>query len=132
MQPDSIVSTVTASKEYNDLTGRIDKNETKWKQTADDFTISISQLEGWQNSAETWFEFKTDGLQIGKKENGVMSKFSTKIDNQGIYFRDGSSNVAWINNQTMHIGEAEIEQTIKMGPLTGIVDSTGINWVWNT
>ena len=87
-------------------------------------------MESTVGQTETWFDFSDDGLVIGKKGSD-QGKFSTKIDNKGLYFMEDSVEVAKIDNQTMHIKEAEIEDQIKMGPLTGIVDATGINWVWN-
>lgn len=146
--PDAIVSTVRESKEYKaDLEGQEGRMEARWteqKQTADGIRITATtahdtaakasdDLAQQKNREDTWFDFgQEEGLIIGKDVNSKTSKFSTKIDNEGIYFRENKNNVSWITNRVMHIREAEIEQTIKMGPLTGIVDANGIDWIWNS
>lgn len=96
-------------------------------QTVDGITVDISEVQGSvnnvQNILNTSFDFSSSGLTI--KSNS--SSYNILISNSGFYIRNGSTNVAWIDGQTnqMHIGQVEIETSMKLGKFSFRPETNG-------
>lgn len=72
-----------------------------------------------------YFRFAEDGLWIGRQG----SDFKTRITDERLSFLQGLTEVAYISNRTMHITDAEITQTLRVGNLQGVVEPSGaIAW----
>ena len=56
-------------------------------------------------------QFNDDGLTLG----AITSDFKTVIDNRGLYFKQGDTTVAYINNNQLYIPNAVIQQTLVLG-----------------
>lgn len=96
-------------------------------QTVNGMNVNIvdvqESLNGLQNTLNTSFNFTSSGLTI--KSNS--SSYNILISNSGFYIRNGSANVAWIEGSTnmMHIGQVEIETSLKLGKFSFRPESNG-------
>lgn len=73
--------------------------------------IATEQLENYKADIGQYMQFNDDGLTIG----ALSSVFKTLIDNRGMYFKEGSTTVAYINNKQLYIPNAVIENTLILG-----------------
>lgn len=73
--------------------------------------IATEQLENYKADIGQYMQFNDDGLTIG----ALSSVFKTLIDNRGMYFKEGSTTVAYINNKQLCIPNAVIENTLILG-----------------
>lgn len=58
-----------------------------------------------------YMTFNGDGLTLG----ATASPFKTIIDNSGLYFKQNSSTVSYVNNNQLYIPNAVIEDTLTLG-----------------
>lgn len=58
-----------------------------------------------------YMTFNGDGLTLG----ATASPFKTVIDNSGLYFKQNSSTVSYVNNNQLYIPNAVIEDTLTLG-----------------
>lgn len=106
------------------------------QQTADALTIRFQQAMDATDAVNQqllkvmqdlglYFRFAEDGLWIGRQG----SDFKTRITDERLSFLQGLTEVAYISNRTMHITDAEITQTLRVGNLQGVVEPSGaIAW----
>lgn len=73
--------------------------------------IATEQLENYKADIGQYMQFNDDGLTIG----ALSSVFKTLIDNRGMYFKEDSTTVAYINNKQLCIPNAVIENTLILG-----------------
>lgn len=69
------------------------------------------QLKQYQADVGQYMQFGDNGLTLG----ATSSEFKTVIDNRGMYFKQGGSVVAYINNNQLYIPDAVIEKTLTLG-----------------
>lgn len=82
--------------------------EEKYKSIIDETT---AQLESYKADIGQYMQFNDDGLTLG----AITSDFKTVIDNRGLYFKQGDTTVAYINNNQLYIPNAVIQQTLVLG-----------------
>ena len=69
------------------------------------------QLNNYKADVNQYMRYNENGLTLGALE----SEFSTVIDNQGMYFKQGDTTVSYINNKQLFIPNAVIEKTLMIG-----------------
>lgn len=69
------------------------------------------QLTAHKADVGQYMQFNDDGLTLG----ATTSDFKTVIDNQGLYFKQGSTIVSYVNNNQLYIPNAVIENTLILG-----------------
>lgn len=69
------------------------------------------QLTAHKAEVGQYMTFNESGLTLG----AVKSEFKTVIDNQGLYFKQGSTTVSYVNNNQLYIPNAVIESTLILG-----------------
>lgn len=69
------------------------------------------QLEAHKADVGQYMQFNDDGLTLG----ATTSDFKTVIDNKGLYFKQGSTIVSYVNNNQLYIPNAVIESTLILG-----------------
>lgn len=99
------------------------QNETSTIKATYDEQIRLlnENLTKTQNNLAQYFQFNEQGLTIGANN----SIFSTSITNESINFNQGSTPVAYINNQQLYIPNAVIEQTLLLGKFAFIPHQDG-------
>lgn len=86
-----------------------------------------AQLESYKADIGQYMQFNDDGLTLG----AVTSDFKTMIDNKGLYFKQGGTTVAYINNNQLYIPNAVIQQTLVLGNFFfSPRASGGVSLVW--
>lgn len=80
----------------------------RYKSIIDEAT---AQLENYKADIGQYLQFNDDGLTLG----ATTSQFKTVIDNRGMYFREGDTTVAYINNNQLYIPNAVIENALILG-----------------
>lgn len=80
----------------------------RYKDIIDEAT---SQLENYKADLGQYIQFNNDGLTLG----ALTSNFKTIIDNRGVYFKEGGTTVAYINNHQLYIPNAVIENALILG-----------------
>lgn len=69
-------------------------------------------MDAYKTQVGQYLDFTSNtGLTIGAK----TSNFKTVIDNQGMWFKDGNTTVAYVNNEMLNIPNAVIEQSLILG-----------------
>lgn len=91
--------------ESQNIYSSIDK---RYKDIIDEATL---QLESYKADIGQYLQFNDDGLTLG----AISSNFKTIIDNRGMYFKEGSTTVAYINNNQLYIPNAVIEKALVLG-----------------
>ena len=72
---------------------------------------TTAQLENYKADIGQYMQFNDDGLTLG----ALTSNFKTIIDNRGMYFKEGDTTVAYINNNQLYIPNAVIEKALVLG-----------------
>ena len=72
---------------------------------------TTAQLESYKADIGQYMQFNDDGLTLG----ALTSNFKTIIDNRGMYFKEGDTTVAYINNNQLYIPNAVIEKALVLG-----------------
>ena len=70
-----------------------------------------NQLENYKADIGQYMQFNDDGLTLG----ALTSAFKTVIDNRGMYFKEGDTTVAYINNNQLYIPNAVVESALILG-----------------
>lgn len=78
---------------------------------ADIITEITTQLDEYKADIGQYMQFNDDGLTLG----ATSSAFKTVIDNQGMYFKQGDTTVAYVNNNMLYIPNAVIQSTLMLG-----------------
>ena len=87
-------------------------------ETADGISDDITDLEqrvsdqedallDYKHEASTYFRFNSDGLNIGKQEDGDESPYSINIDNEKMGFLQNGQEIAYVQYNKMHINAIE-------------------------
>ncbi len=93
-------------------------------------------LKTMQMSAETWFRFTQQGLEIGAGENGQASPYALRIDNKELAFLRYGQPVASLRYDKLYISAAEATDRISIGGSAGegyydfITTATGLGIKW--
>lgn len=77
----------------------------------DIITEITTQLDAYKADIGQYMQFNDDGLTLG----ATSSAFKTVIDNQGMYFKQGDTTVAYVNNNMLYIPNAVIQSTLMLG-----------------
>lgn len=85
-----------------------DSIDARYKDIIDEAT---EQLENYKADLGQYMSFNDDGLTLG----ATTSNFKTVIDNQGMYFKEGNTIVAYVNNNQLYIPNAIIENSLVLG-----------------
>lgn len=72
---------------------------------------ATNQLNDYKADIGQYMQFNDDGLTLG----ATSSEFKTVIDNQGMYFKQSDTTVAYVNNSQLHIPNAVIENALLLG-----------------
>lgn len=72
---------------------------------------AATQLESYKADIGQYMQFNDDGLTLG----AITSNFKTIIDNRGMYFKEGDTTVAYVNNNQLHIPNAIVEKALVLG-----------------
>lgn len=111
-------SSSSLSVALNNILQRIQDAEGDYSsilQTVDGVSIDIHEVQdainSVQNTLNTSFDFSSSGLVIKSSASG----YNVLIDSNGLYIRSGTTKVAWIDSSTLHIGQATIETSMKLG-----------------
>lgn len=84
-------------------------------------------LSNYQTEIGQYLQFNENGLSIG----AVSSDFSTLINNNGMYFKQADTTVAYINNNQLYIPNAVIQSTLTLGKFFFSPRSDGgVSLVW--
>ena len=70
-----------------------------------------TQINDYKAEVGQYLQFDEGGLTLGSSS----SDFKTVIDNNGLYFKQGSTIVSYVNNNQLHIPNAVIEKTMVLG-----------------
>ena len=95
-------------------------------ETADGISDDITDLEqrvsdqedallDYQHEQSTYFRFNSDGLNIGKQEDGDESPYSINIDNEKMAFLQNGSEIAYVQYNKMHINAIEAMDRMSVG-----------------
>lgn len=125
---DTISDNLAQAKDYTDKVHQEITTEygTKLDQTAKNFNLSVtslsdrvteqgSEVNSYREELETYFDFRDDGLQIGKKINGENQQYLINIDNEKMGFLQDGSEVAYIRYNKLHINAVEAMDRLSVG-----------------
>lgn len=91
----------------------IDGRATSIQQTLNGVQINVENAQDQLNIINQCFNFTDEGLIISS--TGSNSNISLKLGNDRISFLDGSSEVAYISNNKLHITSASIVESLQLG-----------------
>ena len=87
--------------------------------SVDTLTQRISDQEDalldYKHETSTYFRFNTDGLNIGKQEDGDESPYSINIDNEKMAFLQNGTEIAYVQYNKMHINAIEAMDRLSVG-----------------
>ena len=72
--------------------------------------LTNSLLNEYKAQVGQYMKFGDDGLVLGAKTDSGESPFTTTIDNQGMYFKDGDTRVSWVTNEQFYMKNAVVAQ----------------------
>lgn len=139
---DQITATVTVLEGVeNALDGKADAEtltrlSTQLRQTAESLTATITRTEelegGADATAATLREYQlavridAEGVSIGKSDSDLV----TRITNNRMSFLQAGTEVAYISSNQLHIMQAHVEQSLRLGQLVCAVDASGSGVTW--
>lgn len=138
IEDDSIVSIVTRSDTYRsnleNLHDAVTEDiTTKVTQLNDSITNEFTNVrttydgaKEYTDAARAWQRFDSDGIHLGKQDN----PFTMDLSNEELAFSDNGSKVAYINNQTMHITNAEVMSKMTLGKFAFVPTDTGMALIY--
>lgn len=116
------------AKDYTDSVHQEITTEysTKLEETSKGFNMSVNSLtdrvteqgneaNSYREQLQTYFGFREDGLEIGKKVNGEKQQYSINIDNERMGFLQDGSEVAFIQYNKLHINTVEAMDRLSVG-----------------
>lgn len=116
------------AKDYTDSVHQEITTEysTKLEETSKGFNMSVNSLtdrvteqgneaNSYREQLQTYFGFREDGLEIGKKVNGEKQQYSINIDNERMGFLQDGSEVAFIQYNKLHINAVETMDRLSVG-----------------
>lgn len=126
----TIADTVETVTEYvNDVvTNQITDSITDIASLASVYDILASTMEDVSTTIETWTGILST-ISLGELEDGTpcldiatsANEYKVRITNEGMYFYEGSNVIAYMNNESMYITTAVIENDLAIGG----------NWYWS-
>ena len=134
VEDDAIISTVTQSSRYtNDLntisssiTQLSDSVSMQFDQTTTAINNTYGPTKAYTDDARTYIDFDGGGVHIGK--NG--DPFTMDLSNNELAFNDNGNKVAYINNQTLHITNAEVLSKFRIGKFEFVPTDTGMALIY--
>lgn len=139
LEPDSIVATVLENQTFIDSVSEYqEETRSEVRQVADQLDVVFasqeslaSEFESYVNERETWYRFTPESFEIGKTdvevdEQGNEHQFLMNLTNRELSFRDNGTKVAYINDQVMHITDAEIGHQLTIGNFVFAPTETGM------
>ena len=142
LEPDKIMSVVQSYDVFvnKDDATQIAKNEasssiTQYNDQIDVRFRSVNEVTdgiiGKINEQETWQRFDNEGIHIGKTQPDAEGHtFTMDLSERELAFNVDQTKVAYINNQTMHIKDAEIETRMKIGKFAFVPTETGMALIY--
>lgn len=141
IEKDSIVNMVLSSTEYQEY---VETTTTTLTQLDEAMTMNFQnlteradnsdqQFESYVEKQETWIRFDDDGIHMGKNNENVdegENQFTMDLSNQELAFLEDGVKVAYINNQTLNITEAEVETQLKIGKFAFVPTQTGMALIY--
>lgn len=118
----------TAQNQLNDLTGdmgQIDQTVSNLNDLANDLVNKTAYIVMTTDSTGS------PCIELGKSDN----QFKLRITNTSIDFMEGSSRIAYIDNQTLYIERAVIKNELQIGEGTGFIwkkrsnRNMGLRWI---
>lgn len=92
----------------------------------DDFSSISSKLVDYQAELGQYLSYNENGLILG----AANSQFRTAMTNEALRFLDGEFTVAYINNKSLKIQNATIENSLVFGKLTIMPRAGGASFMW--
>ena len=110
------------------------KTESQMNQTSSDIQMSFitsyqytsdveSDLENYKEEVATNIRFDEKGIELGK----TNSPFKAVLSNEKLSFTENDLEVAYISNNKMHITQAEVKNSLTIGPS----NSSSYSYRWN-
>ena len=115
------ISTVTGTLAagIQDCQESIAQTDEALADSVDTLTQRISDQEDalldYKHETSTYFRFNTDGLNIGKQEDGDESPYSINIDNEKMGFLQNGVEIAYVQYNKMHINAIEAMERLSVG-----------------
>ena len=115
------ISTVTGTLAagIQDCQESIAQTDEALADSVDTLTQRISDQEDalldYKHETSTYFRFNTDGLDIGKQEDGDESPYSINIDNEKMGFLQNGVEIAYVQYNKMHINAIEAMDRLSVG-----------------
>ena len=115
------ISTVTGTLAagIQDCQESIAQTDEALTDSVDTLTQRISDQEDalldYKHETSTYFRFNTDGLNIGKQEDGDESPYSINIDNEKMGFLQNGVEIAYVQYNKMHINAIEAMDRLSVG-----------------
>ena len=115
------ISTVTGTLAagIQDCQESIAQTDEALTDSVDTLTQRISDQEDalldYKHESSTYFCFNTDGLNIGKQEDGDESPYSINIDNEKMGFLQNGVEIAYVQYNKMHINAIEAMDRLSVG-----------------
>lgn len=134
LKDDRIVSTVMESETYKSSYETL-KQESKSavEQLSDSVEMRFDEVEEKVSGADeyiktssAWQRFDADGIHLGRDD----SQFTMDLSNQELAFNDNGNKVAYINDQTMHITNAEVLSKFAIGKFAFVPTETGMALIY--
>ena len=115
------ISTVTGtlSDGIRECRESIAQTDETLSESVDDLAQRVSDQEDalldYKHEASTYFRFNTNGLNIGKQEDGDESPYSINIDNEKMAFLQNGQEIAYVQYNKMHINAIEAMDRLSVG-----------------
>jgi len=115
------ISTVTGTLAagIQDCQESIAQTDEALNDSVDTLTQRISDQEDalldYKHETSTYFRFNTDGLNIGKQQDGDESPYSINIDNEKMGFLQNGVEIAYVQYNKMHINAIEAMDRLSVG-----------------
>ena len=131
---DAIIATVREHELYqSDLSDLRTEIGTTVTQTKADIMMEFEQTKTYAENANSYVEqsksyinFSDDGILLGRSD----SPFTARLNNEKLAFMEDNEEIAYIDNNTMHITNAEILTTLKLGKFSFVPTDTGMALIY--
>lgn len=138
LEPGKIVATVLESQVYKDsVTESLKETKASVELVSDQLGLVFSEqeslaseVESFINNQQTWYRFTPEHFEIGKTEEEDGHQFLMHLTNRELAFRDNGTKVAYINDQVMHITNAEVMSQLRLGNFAFVPTETGMALIY--
>ncbi len=125
-----VVRTDTYRQGMNDFLDQarsdLTATEEKWNLTFSELEKKAGEGTEWVTRNKTWMDADSKGLHMGKSD----SAFTMDLSNEELAFNQNGNKVAHINNQSMHITNAEITSRMNIGKFAFVPTDTGMALIY--